>query len=373
MSLVLREASPVQIRRAAINSYAAWGAPHLSLEQYLAREALSAAAPFASLRVSVVLLRADQSPDDLDFLCACELYPRECLYSSSKSPNLEGPKTVVTATCVSVASVFTPEHHRKNGYAAAMMKLVRERIESIPSAVASTLYSEVGDYYGKFGWRRHRSECAYLDPHSKTLMEWTMLSAASGIPVQTIVVTAEGGKSIEPSTIPIAVKAVVERILSFERDLLVNEMKNRSETCFAILPTLDTLAWFWSADDFYAVTFNRPLASRKGCHISERAYAFWTHNWVENSLILLIMRFDTTAEACGLLGCALEEARDCSLKKVVLWDPSANDPLVDLLKSVGIAVVERESTHSLSCLAFWGEDAADENCVWVRNEKYAWV
>ncbi|KAJ3211762.1 hypothetical protein HDU82_005006 [Entophlyctis luteolus] len=371
MSYVLREASPAQIRRAAIDSYATWGAPHHTLEQYLAREALSAAAHFSSRRVSVVLLRADQQPDDLEFLCSCELYPRECLYSPSKSPNLEGPKTVVTATCVSVASVFTPEHHRKNGYAAPMMKLVRERIESIPGAVASTLYSDVGDYYGKFGWRRHRSECAYLDPNSKTFIEWTVLSAASGKTVQNIVVTAEGGKSIEPSAIPIDVKAVVEGILSFERDVLVNEMKNRSETCIAVLPTLDTLAWFWSAEDFYAVTFNRSLPSRKGCHISERAYAFWTHNWVEDSLILLIMRFDTTADACGLLGCALEEARNSSLRKVVLWDPSASDALVDLLKSVGIAVVER--THSLSCLAFWGGDAVDEKCLWVRNEKYAWV
>lgn len=64
----------------------------------------------------------------------------------------------------SIGSVFTPEHHRKKGYASEMMRLLHDRFLAVdPGTKASFLHSDVGhDFYAKantsqyLGWKTER-------------------------------------------------------------------------------------------------------------------------------------------------------------------------------------------------------------------------
>lgn len=71
---------------------------------------------------------------------------------------------LVQGTCFAIASVFTPNAHRRRGYAAKMLSLLLQELKSRKGAVASTLYSDIGpNYYSKIGWEAHPSVSLVLD------------------------------------------------------------------------------------------------------------------------------------------------------------------------------------------------------------------
>ncbi|KAJ1547815.1 hypothetical protein HK096_010943 [Nowakowskiella sp. JEL0078] len=344
MELSVRLADDDEVWRAWANNYESWGAPYLTLQEYVARERLLGATAFASQR-STWILTAAAAADDI--LSACETYPRLCLVS-------DGNGGLVTRKCVSIAAVYTPEAHRKKGYAAELLQRVLAEIQKDGSVVASTLYSEVGKlYYAKFGWKYSSSFVGTISTSSEPSRAWLQDSEFIH------------STSIFSKDIPDIIKQDVL--------LLTSELKASSEPSFSVFPAADCIEWMNVCADYYARVYKHiptpPLG--RGARISDSdSFVLWGPDWTVNKLVIFRLRASNSTEVEALLAEALKEAVKNGLEKIIFWNPDIKNLFQTLYKKGVIEYHEREDEDSLSCVKFIG---VDEKLNWVANEKFAWV
>ncbi|KAJ1559604.1 hypothetical protein HK405_009996 [Cladochytrium tenue] len=431
--LRLVKASSAQIVQAWENNHVSWGVP-LSREKYRQRETfLGSTTAHGCSRTTWVLVPAGLPDDTLDFVAACETYPRPCLVT-------DGHGAVAQRTCVSIASVFTPEQHRNHGYAGAVMRSVMGMIAD-PQAesklffpppppadapdspegsfadhwrhaenrvvAASTLYSEVGStYYARFGWLYQPSFAlsVYL-PNDD--------DASS-------VLAAVGG---EHYTVPIFDEDIAA-IMAKDAEMLRDELRRSDEPSFCLLPTKEIVAWFNASADFNGKEVPRASAPddtkvggdkddgpvvRGAIWADSGAFALWFPDFVEHKLVVLRLRATTRTEVEALLLAAVGHAAALGIKKVTVWcdDPAAvaargedgrgfngdyswlEGAPAFLARQLRSHVQERGPEDSLACVALLdaavtaegfhlapAQEQARESTSkrrWVANEKYAWV
>ncbi|RHY70894.1 hypothetical protein DYB30_008692 [Aphanomyces astaci] len=155
---VLVPASEAQQLEADKYTYSSWGAPLLTLDEYLDREHALCASAFAKESLTGYVLVPATTPSTVDILCYVEVFKRPVWYNGAR---LYG---------YSVGSVYTPEQHRKKGYASIMLRLVLAYMRadqqqhqpdnaSSVNLVISNLYSDIGpSFYASKGWAVHASE-----------------------------------------------------------------------------------------------------------------------------------------------------------------------------------------------------------------------
>ena len=132
---------PLLVREATVDEEvarcAAWRclwAKDLALPELLEREARLRAHPWsARARFRVLVLVDADAPDVL--LCSCDSYEVDA--------QLDGTSVIV----VLVASLFTEEHLRGRGFAAALVEGVAARAAGLPGCGAVTLYSDIGEAF----------------------------------------------------------------------------------------------------------------------------------------------------------------------------------------------------------------------------------
>lgn len=349
-NVMLRLATqPQEAVFAQLNNYAAWG-KKLTTEQYLERESTIASSNMSKNGLHTWLLvendgkRPETDPvgSQSEILCACETYERAVYYTHGDGQVHEG-------LCHSVASVFTPEMHRKKGYATEMMNLLHKKMIAKPGVVASNLYSDVGPvFYNRLGWKLYPSFEAWVDVST---------SAPSSNNVTTTF--------IDSST-------SLDTVLA--QDLATQQSKLKStNTPAAYIPcTTDTFFWFLQRAKFYAKQFEKPVPTRFGCFVSN-AFAIWHHDFKDNHLYIIKLSYTSAEQLAALVSKAVEEARGYGLSHVLIWEPKVED--FNGLSNFKVEIKERED--SLSSLLVLNEKLEGGpmkgDVTWVCNEKYAWV
>ncbi|KAG8969109.1 hypothetical protein FRC03_004424 [Tulasnella sp. 419] len=117
-SLTIKPANAKQTRISREATFNEWNRG-LTLEQYINREVRLEQCDFAAdgnLTTWVLVPRENLETDDI--LCSCETYRRKVAVKDNDETNLK------FAIGYGIASVYTREHLRSNGYAGHMMKLL---------------------------------------------------------------------------------------------------------------------------------------------------------------------------------------------------------------------------------------------------------
>ncbi|RHY11035.1 hypothetical protein DYB25_002496 [Aphanomyces astaci] len=312
---VLVPASEAQQLEADKYTYSSWGAPLLTLDEYLDREHALCASAFAKESLTGYVLVPATTPSTVDILCYVEVFKRPVWYNGAR---LYG---------YSVGSVYTPEQHRKKGYASIMLRLVLAYMRadqqqhqpdnaSSVNLVISNLYSDIGpSFYASKGWAVHASEQLVL-----------------------------------PST---------HAMLSTSRPPSVTAVDS-----------LDVLAQVCQAD----VTRMQQLTCSSAVYfeltpsVADDAFILWTHDFKRNVLSILRCHAATAATFAVLMDAALDEARQWHLASVVTWNPHPawlDDQL--------ISSVETRTESLPSLLVSNGHDTVHHPVQWLANDKYAWV
>ncbi|KAJ3274545.1 hypothetical protein HDU76_010707, partial [Blyttiomyces sp. JEL0837] len=157
---IIREATPAQYRASLEAHYQSWGAPYITLDDYIRREEHLEAQQFSNRpggpphgpgsfgntsgcsRRGWVLVPEDDI-ETTDILSSCESYSRPGTIITRPSSSDSKP-TVTHGTIYSIASVYTPTQHRRKGYANTLLtKLLHEKFKSDPEFIGSNLYSDV--------------------------------------------------------------------------------------------------------------------------------------------------------------------------------------------------------------------------------------
>ena len=356
---------PKQILQSQTYNFSSWGYPFHTLEQYVERERLLRQTPFSKSGLTTWVLIEAETP--MDLLSACETYE----YPSLTLVDGE----VVEGTCFAIASVFTPPHHRKKGYAATMLTTLLAELKKRKGAVASTLYSDVGpDFYSKFGWDPYRSvslcHTFSYDPKS-TRSSLSSISSDENS-------SDSGYSSSEPENCSLLTIDHVKQYVEQDAKRIRNEfqakeltMENCDTPVFVVLPCFDSLYWLFIRAVFYANMSNTKIEASGASYQSSDNYISWTHDINESTLLITRTHVTFKQAAISLLQCAIKEARKWRFVRLELWDPS--DDLVSWASEVTSSFKVEHRTASLSSLAFWGRDLKGRKPLWICNETFAWV
>ncbi|CAO1636752.1 unnamed protein product [Parajaminaea phylloscopi] len=161
-----------EARRLIYQDYPVWRR-HRTIEQYWEADDVISRADLAHRRAWVLVHQDDL--ETLDVLSVCLTYRHEVVVSPPPRPREDGEgteRTVARGTAYSVGGVFTPQKYRGKGYAGRMMALLHPLIRSFPLVpatprpgeahpteasplplVCSVLFSDLFDYYERFGWK----------------------------------------------------------------------------------------------------------------------------------------------------------------------------------------------------------------------------
>jgi hypothetical protein len=180
-----------------------------------------------------------------------------------------------------VASVYTESALRGRGYAGEMMR--RLPLEGFLSGV---LFSDVGDYYTRFGWR--------------SVPAW------------------------ERTLPPAAVESDAQLLKDVELDALWNTLEV-PRARFLIWPSAAQLDWHRERERAYADLFGRAPLAHAGARTAGGVVA-WAADFKNEKLLILHLQADGEADTRALTAAAQRQAAQAGLGAVVCWDVLASWP-----------------------------------------------
>lgn len=275
-------------------TYSEWG-KLLTLEGYVAREQRLRAHPWASGMVTWLLCEEDGS-----VLASCETFRTDSFL-------LAPDGALVPGDSFAIASVFTEEHLRGQGYATRLMDLLAAEMRRQPRAHAALLFSDVGPrLYARSGY------------HELPAWDW-LLSPTPGDP-----------------------SALVDSLLPEDGlDWALGRLR-RPEAPFSFWPTPEQLDWHLERGRIYADSLpGCSLPVSAGATVGEST-AVWGLVGRKDELTVLMLDAHSPEHARALLGAAQREAHGSGLSRVVLWEEPALAPLLPLVE--GASRVAREGS-----------------------------
>ncbi|KAI1205888.1 uncharacterized protein F4807DRAFT_441797 [Annulohypoxylon truncatum] len=340
----------------------------LSAPQFLEREALLGTHPLAvgtRWRFwNLTLAEASAGNDDdneegAKVVALCKTLHRDLLIRDERGTRRE------QGYCL--CSVVTDDEYRGRGLASVLLGKVAEWMDGEGGAVASMLYSDVGDFYVSKGWDM-------LDALQSTLTVPPSL--------------APGEKSAKLPTTRLLdadeIPALAERDIQDLETEFRNADLSPDTTLLTVLPTPDMISWLQTRADFMNTKLAGQTPKAKGsiCE-SAGAWVYWFHDLHARKLTIQRVKLPQTQTQAGelatiqavgaLLLSAVEEAARWKTTKAVIWNPGPEirGATRYLAEEFGIGVEEeRRETKNIPCLR-WRGDEKKRTRVWP-NEYYAW-
>ncbi|HEX5746244.1 MAG TPA: GNAT family N-acetyltransferase [Archangium sp.] len=277
-------------------TYSEWG-KFLSLEEYAAREKRLRAHPWSRSAMRTWLLCGE----DGAVLASCETF---------RTPSfLRIPGgSLVPGDSFAIASVFTEERLRGQGYATRLMDLLAAELERQPRAHAALLFSDVGPrLYARSGYQ----ELPAWDWH---------LSPTPGDPA-----------------------GPVDSLLREDELATALAHLRHPEVPFFFWPTPAQLDWHLERGRIYAghLGCSRPTSAGARAGTST---ILWGLVGRSPELTVLMLDARSASETWALLEAARHEASRCGLSRVVLWEEPSHATFLELLKGGGITRVARNGS-----------------------------
>jgi hypothetical protein len=256
-----------------------------------------------------------------------------------------------------IGSVYTLPLHRKKGYAGKMIKLLNEYwVERLDPDSFIFLFSEIGHYYTKMGYTSHEVKVHKL-PVPREIPETLDLDYT----------TLEFEKYGD--------------LINLESKKLIENLVNRSKTTdvpvFSLDMDLDTFTWFHLRDRFIGSKVSPDFKlERFGAELKDgsRDHVIWLHDWNDDSLTILKLKFSSLNSFKFLLNLAFSEAKAAKLHEIDLWDSSlGKDETLyresfDYVKSIEGAVLHQDN-DSLSAMRL---NSLSKDYIWENNDKWCW-
>ncbi|KAI2640798.1 hypothetical protein GGS26DRAFT_586793 [Hypomontagnella submonticulosa] len=263
-----------------------------------------------------------------------------------------------------VVSVVTDASYRGRGLASILLKSVAQWMDGPGGAMASMLYSDVGEFYVSKGWDIHEAFQSTLTVPVSLSPEAPVINFP-----ETRLLTADD----IPNLCDRDVKSLRNHHETY--DLAVEQ------TLVTVLPTTNLITWLQARTGFMNDKTNGVVPRTKGsiCE-SAGAWLYWYHDLRHRKLTIQRVKLPldpsnatTTRALARLLLDALEEALKWQISDVVVWNPSPqlHDAMKILSEEMGIEIKneKRESTQ-LPCFR-WRGGEKKPTTVWP-NEFYAW-
>lgn len=397
------------------NNYELWGAP-LTLEQYQHRDNINYGTSYMAIdrehpeksNGAVYFVLKDTDTGVIE--SACEILIRDCWVRRAGQ--------LIDARSAVLGSVYTVEKYRNKGNASVMMKeLLRQMRETYLTGESDVafLYSEVGEYYSRFGYQSFNVpvfvfDITALDDRS------TKIGASCAVEYETLY--------MDYAEVAEDYRGRIRKLV--ERD--TDKAKANDSFAFALKPTAELFEWFANrARAIYWAT-QHPEAEAPPAVEHERAsgtpvdqaltvptgyaikdasrglsYVSFYPEFHTGDCYVIALHAHDVATAVVLMDLVLKQCAVWKLRKVYAWstdvgdfDNTGRDPLaaVDRLQEAfasaagpsesgsSVAFRVEETNHSLSAIQALhrtkttgqGPEGQEEPVVsrWEGNGKWCW-
>lgn len=316
-----------------------WRGP-LTTEQYLERE---------KVLYSTEMCNASRNPSITEGVCywivrdesnqvlgSCETVTRKCMVIRFENDKLHSDLILSPA----LGSVFTFPNHRGKGVAHFIMEeLHRQLLEKLGNGSFITLYSEVGDYYKRFGYRYFPTPLlkikGFQDEFPKEAETLLYGSFAS------------------------LVMTFSEKLVQRASD----RVKKDHTTRILNLPTREMIDWFHARSRFISLTLYGATTERFGFRVGAGSFCIFTHDFQAKSLVVLMMSYEAECDLRVLIKALRAEAGRLGFGSVLAWENDVPRHLLDVEFDV-------EENPSLSAARFLADN---QEFVWDEgNSKWAW-
>jgi GNAT superfamily N-acetyltransferase len=272
-------ADEAQKRARDVLTAQAWG-EGLSLEAYLRREQSlrAVAVPRLGMRTWLLLDEAER------VLTSCETFRLASV--------LRTAGTEVWGESSGVASVFTEQPLRGQGYATRMLDLLCQRLEEERGAQSVMLFSDVGEaQYARSGFV------------ARPAFDWRWPPAAGGASSEAVLFGQEAlgwrwaGHPVPPGR-------------------------------FVVHPNADTLDWYLERERLYCTELGRPRPRACGAALGA-SLALWYAQPLDGRLWLHWLAAEDARSTRALVNAARLVARDAGLSEVRMWEDTEGFPHPD--------------------------------------------
>ncbi|TWU72767.1 hypothetical protein ED733_003062 [Metarhizium rileyi] len=374
-SLILTKADPDERRYAWSRHQPSWG-PRYTVQSYMDREErlltcdLTKGGGLTSWILTDTETSSVDGPGRRPILSSVETYRKRAIVRDADG-------TVRDVTAHGIASVFTFDEFRRQGYAGRMLSLLgdslaKRQAETPGSAEFSILFSDIGrDFYAKHQWMPFRS---------------THLS----FPARPFTTRHHDGR------LTLITGDNLRMIAALDEETLRRKMarppREGCTTRVAILPDFATYEWHMARERFLcnyilgkAPTVHGALYTPAGSPES-RVWMLWSsilyggqEKPADNVVNILhyglecedISDEDLSSALRALMGVVHTSAEDWLCAKIDMWNPDERTQrlLLQMTDLQGKLVVREES--NIASLRWFGQGSVAE-VEWVDSQKYEW-
>ncbi|KAI1300891.1 hypothetical protein F5Y03DRAFT_221332 [Xylaria venustula] len=302
LNITFGEATPEQLLQCRYIAAAEFGQP-LTKEDYVKLEELLAQKPLATdkgLRVWCLSLTHDPA----QVLTTCKTLPREYLIHDMSGVSRQ------KAYCI--AAVATDPRYRGQGLASRLLEFVAAWLDAPGNAVASFLYTSIGDFYNRRGWKKVPAYLATLSWPSNSLPSID--------------------RALLPETRSVLSTDLSELCMRDVRDVesrLTQLQPLANETHVCVLPTANLITFHHGRSDFVGTKVQGapPKSYGSRCESAD-SWLYWYHDIRKQELAVQRVRVPAESHQihrdaiAAMLLDAIEEACAWKLPRVILWDPS---------------------------------------------------
>lgn len=248
-----------------------WAGP-LTIDQFLIRENRLRSTNWASQSLRTWLLKNETN----ETLSSCETYEMQSVLNKKKGISF------------GIASVFTAESLRGQGYASQMLRMVLQKLEATHDNIHGfVLYSEVGEaIYQRLGFQA----CPSFD--------WVVSATATLPPAPSAQVFHSGDD------------------FQYELQMIA---KHHAAHSFHIAASMNQIQWFEEREKVLAHLLNRPTIQIRACK-SEDSFAVWMADFKDQCLRALIFEASSPQSALALVIPAQKEAQRLGLPLLRIWE-----------------------------------------------------
>lgn len=266
--------------------------------------------------------------------------------------------------CACVGGVFTFEEHRGKGYATEMITRLNEKLENQLGKNAFTfLYSEVGDYYSRFGYYNFEVPLHY-------------------IPIEAISLPKVNKNDYHPLKYEDYQPLVDAQYDKVKLGLITkSKTLKHDETLVSLVPNLDIYTWFHDRDIFISKTLKpeNEIENFGAVLNGTKDHILWLHDW--NSEILTIVRLynehqQDVENFKQLLNIAIEEAHKYGFKGINIWHTTLGEDKSHIEKALeyieeSLGAKTYQENSSISAIRLH-DGTSKEKVFWENNDKWCW-
>lgn len=273
----------------------------------------------------------------------------------------DGEIKELVAPCI--GSVYCIPDHRKRGYTAKMIDaLNRYWEERLPNESFMFLYSEIGEYYSRVGYK------SFEVPVHKIKFKDNFQPTESKEPNQFLRYEQYGD--------------LISKFGENLREDLLKQSQNETKVIYSASPYLSQFTWFHIRDIYDASKIRKdvenPMGNNFGAMLDEDNYVIWNHEWNGHGLAFVKLQVTSLENLKTLFQISAKECKEFQLEELYFWNTTIPEPFRakfrEYLQNLGESSTEFDLENgSVSAIRPLDEKIRDDvDYIWEQNEKWCW-